>query len=213
MQIQSGKLYENRTWKYLYPCLRYYGEDLMTRLSSFFKLAVGVGDYNKKEKVTSLYILVDTNIPLASDNDRQIYKDKFSKFLDWISYKHYYVSDYSFGKNMHMVVIKLPRDYEVSYISFINGKYSEMYEQKDINKFFKYISLSNKQIEEKQNSKIKLTRQILTKSKEYLPKFVEKVNKDFNSTVTVRDFENAELDYPPIKEEEIFNYQEVGEVT
>ena len=100
MQIQSGKLYENRTWKYLFPCLKFYGPELMSKLSSFFKLAVGVNDYNKKEKQACIYILVDTNIAIASDVERAEYKHKFAQFLDWLSYKPYFVSDYIYGKKV-----------------------------------------------------------------------------------------------------------------
>ena len=56
MQIQSGKLYENRTWKYLYPCLKCYGPELMDFLSSFFKLGVGIGDFNIPTEGNSIFI-------------------------------------------------------------------------------------------------------------------------------------------------------------
>ncbi len=212
MQIQSGKLYENRTWKYLYPCLKHYGDELMDKLSSFFKVAVGVHDHNRKEDGNCIYILIDTNIPLASDYDRQEYKRKFTKFLDWVSYKHYYVTDYIFEKDKHMIVLRLPHDYDITYINFVNGKYSKMYPQRVVNEYFKYITISNKEIEDRQNSKIRTTRAILTKNKSYLPTFVDIVNKDFNTDITVEDYKDAELDYPPKKEEEIFNYSKEEEV-
>ena len=55
MNIQSGKLYENRTWKYLYPCLNEHGDVLKKYLDSFFKLGVGVADFNNfsEEKISA----------------------------------------------------------------------------------------------------------------------------------------------------------------
>lgn len=208
MQIQNGKLYENRTWKYLYPCLNYYGEELMSKLSTFFKLAVGINDHNKREKEQCIYILVDTNIPLLSDKDRQNYKNKFSKFLSWVSYKYYYVSDYPFDDNKHMVVLKIPRDFNTSYVHFVKGNYSQMYTTKSLNNYFKYINISNKELEIRQNKKMKVTRSVLSKDSKYVSTFVNIVNHEFKSDATVEDFKDAELDFPPKKEEEIFNYKE-----
>jgi len=208
MQIQSGKLYENRTWKYLYPCLKYYGEELTTKLSSFFKLGVGVNDYNRRESGGCIYILIDTNIALASDADRLDYKRKFDKFLDWISYKYYYVTDYVYDKDKHMVVLKIPNDYQTSYLQFIKGNYSQMYPNRIINDYFKYINISNKEIEDRQNKKMRVIRSVLQKNKEYVSTFVGVVNKKYNTEVTVEDFKDAELDFPPNREEEIFNYKE-----
>jgi len=208
MQIQSGKLYENKTWRYLYPSLKYYGEELMSKLASFFKLAVGVNDYNMKGTGNCIYILIDTNIAIASDSERLAYKKRFNQFLDWVSYKYYYVTDYIYDSNKHMVVLKLPVQHSTSYLSFIKGRYSEMYNSKELNTYFRYISISNKDIEERQNEKMRTTRNVLTKNIEYVPIFVDIVNKRFNTEVGVKDFKDAELDFPPTKSEEIFNYKE-----
>ena len=64
MQIQSGKLYENRTWKYLYPCLKVYGSTLKTYLNIFFKLAVGLGDHN---------IDIDEKFSLKTEKNRLVW--------------------------------------------------------------------------------------------------------------------------------------------
>lgn len=211
MQIQSGKLYENRTWNYLYPCLKYYGNDLMDKLSSFFKLAVGVGDVNRTEEGNCIYILVDTDLPLMSETQREDYKRKFAKFLDWLSYKDYYVTDYVFEdidkSDKHMVVLRLPKIYDITYVNFVKGNYSVMYSPKVINDYFKYINIQNKEVEVKRNQKLKEIRQVLTKDKNYVSTFVAKVNKDFATDVSTKHFMDAELDYPPKKEEEIFNYE------
>lgn len=210
MQIQNGKLYENRTWKYLYPCLKHYGEELNKYLSSFLKLAIGLGDNNveKDEDFNSIYILLDTNLPLSTGKARQEYKDKLSKFLDWVSYQDYYISDYIFDTSMHMVVLKIPEEHNNSYFHFIKGEFSEMYNPKSITKYFKYISIPNKELELRHNNKLKDIKSVFNKDKKYIHVFVNRVNKDFNTDVGVEYFQEAELDYPLKKKEEIFNYKE-----
>jgi hypothetical protein len=211
MQIQRGKLYENKTWRYLYPCLKFYGEELMKNLGSFFKLAVGVRDFNRKDEPNCLYILIDTNIPLASDSQIRDYKERFSKFLDWLSYQEYYVSDYIYEKDMHMLVLRIPKEYSSTYINFTKGQYSKMYSLKDIRDYFKYLQIPNKELELKQNGKLKIIKDVLNKEKSYIKTFVDIVNKEFKTTASVNDFIEAELDFPPKKEEEIFNYEVVKE--
>ena len=220
MQIQSGNLYENRTWKYLYPCLKRYGPNLLKELSLFFKLGVGIGDYNMTgEKYSNcIFILVDTDIQFNNQPEREVYKNSFSKFLDWVSYEPFYVDDYIYegmgSSEKHMVVIKIPSNHDKSYMHFIRGQYSKMYEQKEINEYFKYITIAKKDIEEIRNSKIENTRDILFKNKEYLDKFLNKVCKDFaikigdkETDLKKKNFLEAELDYPPKLQEEIFNYK------
>lgn len=211
MQIQNGKLYENRTWKYIYPSLKYYGEELTTYLSSFFKLAVGVGDKNYESEVADncIYILFDTNVALEKDNKAiHLYKQRFSRFLDWLKEKHYYVQDYPYeaGKK-HMIVLKLPHAHHGSFVSFINGKYSEMYSKVDINKYFEFLKSKSVKLQEAQHTRVRRLRQILTKDVSYVKEFVGIVNKRFNTEVGTEHFSEAELDFKPELQEEIFNYE------
>ncbi len=212
MQIQRGKLYENKTWRYLFPCLRFYGEDLMNRLAGFFKLAVGVRDYNREDKFNCIYILIDTNLALSEDSQIQRYKNNFAEFLEWLRYQEYYVTDYIYEKDMHMVALKLPNEYNATYMNFIQGKYSIMYNLKEKRDYFRYIQVSNKEAELKHNTKLKITKDILDKDNKYVATFVKIVNGEYKSNATREDFLEAELDFPPIKKEEIFNFEEVKEV-
>lgn len=213
MQIQSGKLYENRTWKYLYPCLKYYGEDLMEKLASFFKIAIGVGDMSLEKNVGNcLFILVDTRLPI-NDKNNQNYRINFEKFLDWVSYKPYYVTDYIFEdlneSEKHMIVIKLPEKYDFSYLDFVRGRYSKMYTKKEINIFFNLVNIPDKAVEKVRNIRVQNTRSILLKDSDYVQTFCDIVNNDFNEHVTPYQYKDAELDYPPKLEEEIFNYKKI----
>ncbi len=207
MQIQRGKLYENRTWKYLYPCLKEYGEELNENLKNFFKLAVGVRDYNREDKMNCLYILIDTNLALPNEMQLKDYKERFGKFLDWVKYKEYYVADYVYEKNMHMLVLKIPKAHDATYLNFITGKYSLMYNMKEVRDYFRALVMVNKEMELKKNAEIRLTRDVLEKESSYVSTFVKIVNTRFKTNATDIDFKDAELDFPPDKKEEIFNFK------
>lgn len=212
MQIQSGKLYKNKTWLYLYPCLKFYGQELRQHLNSFLKLGVGISDHNLNitNGFNNIYILFDTEPVLEKDSDLVKYKENFNKFLDWLRYQYYYETDYVFEElkysGKHMVVLKIPSKHDITLIKFIQGQYSEMYTTKDINEYYMYISNPDQQIEATKNEKIKKVRNVLTKNKEYLPEFVKQVNLLYKTEVTEEDFKEAELDFPPSLEEETFNY-------
>ena len=78
MDIVIGKLYINRTVKYLVPGLGFYGPTLKTKLNLIFKLAFGVhdtlleGSYLEGQK--NIYILVD----------KLVRPELFQNFMDWI---------------------------------------------------------------------------------------------------------------------------------
>lgn len=213
MQIQKGKLYENRTWKYLYPCLKMYGKELNAYLSQFIKFAVGIGDHNLENKEPCIYILIDTQVPFNTVEDTLAYRRRFSKFLAWLQYQHFYKADYVYEGldtgEKHMVVIRLPYKFDMSYLYFTQGKYSLMYDTRTINDYFKYILLPNrKELEKKVNDKLTNTRKVLTKDKSYVRDFAKIVNTHFGTENPNSDFEDVELDFPPNMEEEVFNYIE-----
>lgn len=207
MQIQSGKLYENKTFKYLYPCLNYYGEDLMAQLSKFYKVAIGVNDFNTEKKGNCIYILIDTNIKFNTSYETGEYRKSFAKFLNWIVDKEYYVTDYIYEKDLHMVVLKIPKKFNNTYLNFVKGKYSEMYEEVLVPVYFKYITSASRSIQDSRNQKLKEIRDVLLRDSRYLPIFVAKVNNLYKTEATVEDFREAELDFPPKLEEETFNYK------
>ena len=211
MQIQSGKLYENRTWKYLYPCLKVYGGTLKTYLNSFFKLAVGLGDHNIDiNEDNCIYILIDTNIH-SPQQSLQTYREYLSKFLDWVRFQPYYVTDYIFEGfdrgEKHMLVLRLPDTYKESYIKFKQGKYSEMYSSKDIDNLYSLIVNSNKNIEIKVNNNITNIKNVLTKNSSHLELFRKQINDEFGTNLSLNDLKDHELDLPPSQNEEIFNYK------
>lgn len=213
MQIQKGKLNDNRTWRYLYPCLKIYGKELYAYLSQFIKLAVGIGDSNIETKEPCIFILIDPSVRQNTEEETMAYKYRFAKFLNWLRYQYFYKTDYVYedldNGEKHMIVLRLPYKYDLSYLSFVQGKYSKMYNKSEVLEYFKNISLPNrKDIETKINKKLEDTRKILTKSKTYVPVFAKLVNEKFDTDNPDTDFYDAELDFPPNLEEEVFNYIE-----
>lgn len=217
MYIQNGKLYENRTWRYLYPSLKVYGATLMNHLASFIKLAVGIGDAYVETTEPCIFILIDTNRVFPTEAELMAYKLKFAKFINWIRYQYFYVTDYIYdgldsGGEKHMVVLKLPHKFDMSYFHFVNGEYSKMYTPKEVNEYFKLINMpQNLAVQNKVNERIKTTRAILKKESSYIPTFAKKVNEMFGTDNPESDFIDAELDFPPNFDEEVFNYREYEE--
>lgn len=211
MEIKKNTIYENRTYKYLYPTLKCYGEDLVEHLKRFFKLGVGIGDDILNEStINNIFILFDIEPPLGSNIDYKTYRDNFNTFLNWIRYQKYYVKDYIYkDQNLgekQMLVLKLPLTiYQFS--NFIYGHYSEIFSYEEMNNYFKPVQIPNKKVESIVNNRLKNTVDILTKNPEYIQTFVNIVNKDFGTNLIKEDYIDRELDYPIRHQDEIFNYK------
>jgi hypothetical protein len=198
MNIQHGKLYKNKTFKYLYPLLKYYGQELKIKLNLLSKLAMGIGDTNKTLDYKHLYILVDSSPQ---------FRTYLSEFLEFVRDQSYYVEDYVYSTNQHMIVFTLPTKAEYVIQTFLAGKYSDMYSTKEIDYMFEHIpNMDNKEIIIKRNKELVEIKKVLKKDTSILPEFLKRINMDFGVEADSTKFKNAELDYPPNLEEEIFNY-------
>ena len=215
MQISDGKLYLNRTWKYIYPALRVYGFQPISYLNELIKQGVGIYDLNFEEDDPDpkIFILIQTQVLNLKLNKKE-YEGKISRFFEFIRRQDYYVSDYIYDIDRsccsHMLVLKFPQEFKDIFKSFKQGKYSEMYSQKIISKYFPNSNLSKLF---NSNSIITTSKTlgtnleihgVLSKSSEYKEEFIKSIKKDFE--VEVSNSEVSELDYPPVLSEEIFNY-------
>lgn len=215
MQIQSGKLYENKTWRYLYPTLKLYGKTLGRHLNSLLKLGIGLGDGNLvfEDKGPCLYILVDTKIYKPGITIEE-YREKLSAFLDWVRFQPYYVIDYVYNKldkrEQHMIVLQIPKSCHISVEKFKLGKYSEMYSEEIRLQLFPKVNYTDKTLEEKVNKRILETNAILIKDKVLAPKFLNLINKEFGTNLEMKDILDHELDLPPFIWEEVFNYKQIS---
>lgn len=176
---------KNRTWKYLAPCLRKYGDHFEKRIASVFKVGLGLDDVSVTNKSMNpvIFILIDSRQKPTN----------FISFLKWLKEHEAYVTDYVYGESklsaLHMVVIGLPAEYTETYAKFLQGKYSEMYTPEDIETLF---------------TKKPEMRGIFRKDKPSLKAFVKELNKKFGVTETI-DSWKGEVDFPPDMTEEIFD--------
>lgn len=194
MDIQIGKLFINRTVKYLVPGLNFYGPTLKTKLNLVFKLAFGVHDSliegSHLEGQKNIYILVD----------KLVRPDLFQNFMDWVKHQEYFVTDYAYDAIMeahsrkHMIVLAYPPTMGDSYEKFLLGKYSKMYTKKEITSFF--AEESKKEV-----------RQVIVKTVHAKTRFIALIKETFGTILEEQDFLTGywEYDLPPNEEEEFFN--------
>lgn len=191
MEIEIGKMYVNKTWRFLVPCLRDYGNSFVDKFNPLFKLAVGIHDSlfdnTDIEKGRNIFIMLNKNYQLNS----------FNLFKEWVKQQDYYVTDYCPDSNLqksskHIIVIKFPERYADAYDNFLQGRYSKMFSLEDSKNLF-----------DKNETELK----IVTKNSTLTSDFIKKVNEEFSVNLVISDFigESPELELPPIREEEIFN--------
>lgn len=189
MKIEIGKYYVNKTWKYLVPCFKAYDEKFIKFYSNVFKLAIGVHD-------TLLdYSIIDNKRCVFFMFDTKINNKFFEEFLNYLKYQEYYITDYCpeseiINSRKHMIVLQVPEKYNNAYDMFLQGKYSLMYTQKDIDLLFDITNKINEI-------------NVLTKKSTAKKIFIDNINKEFNTTIN--DVQNTELDLPLKICEEIFN--------
>ncbi len=194
MIIDPGKIYANRTRSFLLPVVKEHGSVFLHYISSIFKVAVGIDDYKLREHGyrfdSHLFFLINT---VSS-------RKHFLNALEWFRTHDSYAFDYPFDNlvsgHMHMIVIQIPSEFKRSYKQFIKGNYSKMYTKEQIERVFSPDSDNLK---------------IFNPNRKVKEEFVELVNKDFGTSLTVADFEGEkelEVEYPFNRMEEIFNYPE-----
>lgn len=197
MKIEFGKALDNKTWRYLIPCLRGHGEVFVNKFNNeIFKLGYGISDSSLEGSK-----ILENKRPIFIMLDKAVLPKKFNDFMDWVKYQPYYITDYSTDiintPRLHMLVLDTPEEYYKAYDKFCVGLYSEMYTKDQLDKLF--------------DNKDTMQYKILSKSSEYSDIFLEKVEKEFNvifQGLDKQEFLNtAEYEFPYSlnSEEEIFN--------
>lgn len=205
MQIQNGKLYENRTWRYLVPCLKSYGEELKKHLSNLLKLKVGISDFYTETTEDCIYICFQTTLFNVFELERTRYVTAFTTFLQWVKYQPYYYTDYvySLTECTHVLVLKIPEIHKESFENFKLGKYSEMYSKVQVEEYFKLIENKDSNLNVAvRNQQIIKSRNVLNRNRDLLDDFVKEVNERFKTNLTKEDLEGTELDFPIDPKEE-----------
>jgi hypothetical protein len=194
MEIELGKLYVNRTVRYLVPALNYYGPTLKTKLNLVFKLAFGIHDSllegTHLEGQKNIFILVD----------KLVRADLYQNFMDWVKHQEYYVTDYAYdsilehNSRKQMIVLAFPPELADAYDKFLLGKYSLMYTKNEVNDYFGD--------ENKATARHVLCKTIFAKNQ-----FKLLIKETFDVMLEEQDFLQGswEYDLPPNEEEEFFN--------
>ena len=190
MIILDNECYENKTKRFLLPCLRGYGDHYTNMINSVFKLAIGINDDNLRERGPSdrnIFILVN------KDFNERVYEN----FQEYIREHPSYVTDYCFEADMLtskriMFVVKVPSNFDECYDNFLEGKYSKMYNEKEIDTLFKKSTRS-------------LEIAVLKKYPSAMPNLKAAIYREHGLNV-YPEGEIIEYELPYNKREEIFNY-------
>lgn len=183
---ENNKMFTNKTLKYLIP---YFIKSKPIKFQNTFNkfkwISFGIGDtFYTKEVDDLIFCLVNVNY-------------NFSKYYEYITELDFYEDDYIFNTDSHMFVFKLE---EGLVNKFINGQYSKMYSLDDIENYFVKTFRRNK-VEHYTDSY-----GVLVQSEYQKNKFKNTLINDFGITVKI-DMEDKELDYPPVLQSEIYNYE------
>lgn len=199
MKIQLGKILMNKTVKYITPLLLNYGDEFLKEYNKLFKLAIGIGDIALTDRniyfQKHIFILCDVT-KTAITNTQYKNSSSFYLFLDYIRNKEFYEADYEFDNlvngHQHMIVLKLSSEFDNILEQFKDSNYHSMYTMKEIEKLFK--------------NNVEVTK-ILKKDNNYKLEFVNKLNKEYLTTIKPYEWEH-QLDYPIDIKQEIFNKNE-----
>lgn len=197
MKIEFGKALDNKTWKFLIPCLRGYGEVFVSKFNNqIFKLAYGIDD-----KIMQGAKILEDKRPIFIMIDKAVLPREFSNFMEWVEYQPYYITDYNAdivdNPRLHMLVLDAPEKYYKAYDKFTVGLYSEMYSKEQLNELF--------------DDKESIQYKILSRDPKYSNTFLKKVEDEFSVRMKGVDKEvfisTAEYEFPYSlnSEEEIFN--------
>lgn len=192
MNLQLDKHYSNKTWRFLFPCLRAYGEEFMKKIATVSIMAVGCG-YKELDTSASIHILYD----------KKFSQKALFELLAYLHKKDLLVEVYSFDPDMRdglrsMVVVKLPEEFHQSYQHFIKGEYSKMFTDEELVKYFSF-KLWSKEMG------------ILTRVEKHTKNFLKVVNEMYRTTLKLKDTKNWEYEFPLNLKEEIFNYERLQE--
>ena len=179
---EKSKIYINKTYKYLLPCIEQRDKKLIGYIKKMSPIGYFIG--YKKQSTENIYILCE-----KTDIDKQL--------RAYIKMEKNYRTGFTIKKGsekLWMIVLSFPRECMHSFNLFLEGFYSQMYNKNERQEFYF-----------KENVK-----KILDKEEEALQDYREKLVDEFRtpknlSLSWVKDHFN--YDTPPLKSKEIFNYE------
>jgi hypothetical protein len=165
----------NRTRLYMAPVLNAVDNQLPSKINLTDITMWGTNDivYAKHKQMTQycLFILHKVNEHLGS-------------YIEYCKSRPFFVDDYIFNLreiDYHMSVIRLPRTWKKSYDAFVDGRFSQMYTDKQL----KRVKISPRFYDGRPNA----IYQVLTRDEKYREKFEEKLEELYGTTVAPDDAE------------------------
>lgn len=207
MEIKEDGLVVNKTRKYLYPIINYYGDKFVGIMNSLNKAGIGIGDMIlERSGITHerhLFILINLKKTYLSGIN-------FPEVLNLLREHHSYEDDYRYdltGK-YHMIVIRVPDKYISSFENFKKSQFSKMFSEEEIDLLFK-SRIKNDEYQKHIND----IKSILKKDVEYQKEFRKLISQKFKMKLEEihPDALTGELDFNIKNKEEKFNYKIVGE--
>lgn len=191
MKIKNNEFKINKTSKYLFPILNFFGNEFVFYLNQTFKLGCGIFDYN----FADFTLLDNEKSYIFILFNKEIKTNIFNKLLLFLQDKDYFVTYYTYGANLEspyvMIVLRLPSFFNDSYYFFLKGQYSKMYD-KDI---IQRLNFSED------------VKEILLKTNKAKEDMLNILKNTFNVKLSKEDIidNDLECDIPLILEEETFN--------
>jgi len=179
MDVEFGKIYFNRTKIYLSPILNITGID--------FKNVEAYGLYDIKYE--NVYKDFNRDYHIFVLNNPSINPKQFANTINKVRNHKNYVDDYLFDLNQdnkHMIIMRIPEKFHNSYDAFVVGRFSKMYDLKDLSRL-----RINKLAE---NGKLNAPWHILTKDEVYRKVFINKINEIYNMDLLEEDHDPKEYD-------------------
>lgn len=213
IEIESGYVFGNKTFKYLYPVLNSYSKEFAAKHTKVAQqlCAAAISDvkYVKAkggiEYDTHLFLVYDENgrfdLERKRYNNIQYGRQVFKEFLQFAREYTHYVDDYYFEKikgHLHCVVFKVPKRFHGAIEQLKCSTYSKMYSNKDLIDINIHPKNRLKQPDFRYG--------ILRRTLEYMEIFESILQERFNSNIELDKDDPREYDFPFKLEDEIFNY-------
>jgi hypothetical protein len=203
MEIKYGEIYVNKTWRFLAPSLKYFGQNFTKRFNVVSKLAVGIHD-----TATDGSDLAQNNV-IYTLVDRKANPFAYEELMDFLQYEPYYIDSYScdevVGGRKMMIVLRLPEAADKAYKYFLQGRYSLMYSEEELQVLFSRVVNKEARLQQAYTDY-----EILTKTGTNAKNlFVKNILKEFGKYTKIDELvlDEIEWELPLKKQEEIFNYK------
>lgn len=210
-------MFINKTRVYLVQQLQHYGEEFMEHIKNNRINAFAIQDYgintseSSKKLEPYVYLLHDVNGHKKFGQYLNVHAGRYVFQQSLMFYKKHesYVTDYCYDSNktghLHVVVLKLP--FPEKFDLFLQGKYSKMYSDTEIDRWFvKYVKRNT--VEKGKKITIEETTDhynVLKHNHEYFAKFKDQILNEFGTILTDENID-MEFDIKPKLNKEILRH-------